>query len=155
MQSYKLDTIDRQIIMLLQGDARLKTKEVAHQVGLTVTPTYDRIKRLEKDGYIAKYVALVDKQKVGKTLVAFCNVSLERHSKPLLINFEAEIKKVPEVIECYHIAGGFDYLLKMVVEDMNSYQLFLTNKLAAIENVATVQSSFVMTEVKHETAIPI
>ena len=155
MQSYKLDAIDRQIIMLLQADARLKTKEVAHQVGLTVTPTYERIKRLEKEGFIAKYVALVDKQKVGKSLIAFCNVSLERHSKPLLKNFEAEINKVPEVIECYHIAGNYDYLLKMVVSDMNSYQQFITNKLAAIENVATVQSSFVMTEVKNDTSIPV
>ncbi len=155
MQPHKLDTIDHQIIMLLQSDARLKTKEIAHQVGLTVTPTYDRIKRLEREGVITQYVALVDKQKVGKTLVAFCNVSLERHSKPLLINFEAEIIKVPEVIECYHIAGGYDYLLKMVVSDMISYQQFITNKLAAIENVATVQSSFVMTEIKNSTAIPI
>lgn len=155
MQSYKLDAIDRQIIMLLQSDARLKTKEVAHQVGLTVTPTYDRIKRLEKDRYIDKYVALVNKQKVGKTLVAFCNVSLEKHSKPYLDNFESEIIKIPEVIECYHIAGGFDYLLKLVISDMTNYQQFITNKLATIENVATVQSSFVMTEVKNSTVIPV
>jgi len=155
MQSYKLDAIDRQIIMLLQPDARLKTKEIAHQVGLTVTPTYDHIKRLEKDGYIDKYVALVNKHKVCKTLVAFCNVSLEKHSKPYLDNFESEIIKVPEVIECYHIAGGFDYLLKLVVSDMTSYQQFLTNKLAVIENVANVQSSFVMTEIKSGTIIPV
>lgn len=155
MQSYKLDEIDRKIIMLLQGDARLKTKEVAYQIGLTVTPTYDRIKRLEKEGFISKYVALVDKQKIGKTLVAFCNVSLVKHSRPLLQNFEVEISKIPEVIECYHIAGGYDYLLKIVIVDMTNYQQFVTNKLAAIDNVSTVQSSFVMTEVKNSTLIPV
>jgi len=155
MQSYKLDEIDRQIVMILQQDAQLKTKEIAQQVGLTVTPTYDRIKRLERDGYISQYVALVDKQKVGKTLVVFCNVSLERHSKPLLVNFEAVIKQVPEVIECHHIAGGYDYLMKVVVKDMPTYQDFITNKLATFDNVANVQSSFVMTEVKNETAIPL
>ena len=92
------------------------------------------------------------KEKIGKSLIAFCSVSLQLHSKPLLNKFEEAITKIDEVMECFHVAGTYDYLLKIVVTDMNQYQDVITNKLAVIENIGQVQSSFVMTEIKNETA---
>lgn len=147
-----LDKTDRRILEVLQKNARLNTKEIAHRIGLSVTPTYERLKKIEKMGVIRNYVTLLDPDKIGKTLVAFCNVSLQLHSQLLLKKFESAIHPMEEVMECYHVAGTFDYLLKVVVDDMRSYQYFLTNKLAVIENIAQVHSSFVMTEIKHTTA---
>ncbi|MBK7182207.1 MAG: Lrp/AsnC family transcriptional regulator [Bacteroidetes bacterium] len=149
----KLDKLDKQILKLLQKDCSLNTKQIADKVGLTITPTYERIKRMEKTGVIQNYVALLNKEKVGKSLMIFCNVSLQLHSKPLLKRFEQTVVKFDEVMECYHTAGTFDYLLKVVATDMNNYQDFITNKLAALENISHVQSSFVMTEVKYKTEI--
>nr|WP_295870255.1 Lrp/AsnC family transcriptional regulator [uncultured Chitinophaga sp.] len=147
-----LDKTDRRILEVLQENARLNTKEIAHRIGLSVTPTYERLKKIEKMGVIRNYVTLLHPEKIGKTLVAFCSVTLQLHSQPLLKKFEAAISRMEEVMECYHVAGTFDYMLKVVVDDMRSYQQFLTNKLAAIENIAQVHSSFVMTEIKHTTA---
>ncbi|MBN8695559.1 MAG: Lrp/AsnC family transcriptional regulator [Bacteroidetes bacterium] len=149
----KLDKLDKQILKLLQKDCTLNTKEIADKVGLSITPTYERIKRMERKGVIEHYVALLNKTKIGKGLVVYCNVSLQLHSKPLLKRFEQTVVKFDEVMECYHTAGTFDYLLKIVATDMNNYQDFITNKLAALENISHVQSSFVMTEVKHKTEI--
>lgn len=146
------DKMDQRILNALQQNARLNTKEIAHKVGLTITPTYERLKKIEKTGVIKNYVTLLDREKIGKSLAAFCNVTLQVHSLPLLKNFEAAMSKLDEVMECYHVAGTYDYLLKVVVKDMNKYQDFLTNKLASIENIANVNSLFVMTEIKHNTA---
>jgi Lrp/AsnC family leucine-responsive transcriptional regulator len=148
----KLDNTDKKILESLQTDCTLNTKEVAAKVGLSVTATYERIKRMEKTGMIDGYVALINKDKIGKSLVAFCSVSLQLHSKPLLNKFEKAILDLSEVMECFHTAGTSDYLLKIVVDDMKHYQDVITNKLAVIENIAQVHSSFVMTEVKYETA---
>lgn len=148
----KLDKLDKHILRLLQQDGTLNTKEIADEIGLTVTPTFERIKRMEKRGIIKAYVAMLDKEKLGKTIVVLCTVTLQVHSKSLLKKFEQAMQKLDEVMECYHTAGTFDYLLKVVSDNMSSYQDFLTNKLAATENIAHVHSSFVMTEVKHKTA---
>ncbi len=148
----KFDIIDKKILFSLQSDCRLNTKEIAAKVDLSVTATYERIKRLEKAEIIKGYVAIVNKEKIGKSLIAFCSVSLQLHSKPLLNKFEEAITKIDEVMECFHVAGTYDYLLKIVVTDMNQYQDVITNKLAVIENIGQVQSSFVMTEIKNETA---
>ncbi len=150
----KLDKFDIGILRLLQQDAKLTTKEIAAQLGLTNTPVYERIKRLERKGYIKKYVALLDKHKIDRSLTAFCNVSLKVHSKIFLDRFEKEILELEEVMECYHIAGLYDYLLKVVVKDMEQYRNFITQKLAVFENIGNVQSSFVMTTIKHSTAYP-
>jgi DNA-binding Lrp family transcriptional regulator len=149
----KIDKLDKKILNILQKDCSLNTKEIAEVVGLSTTPVYERIKKMENKGVIKSYVALVDNNKVGKTLVAYCNVSLQLHSTPLLKKFELAMSKFPEIIECYHIAGSFDYLLKIIVDDMNHYQDFIKNGLASLDNIAHAQSSFVMTEVKHSTAI--
>jgi DNA-binding Lrp family transcriptional regulator len=148
-----LDPIDLRILDLLQEDAKLTNKEIAAQLGMSTTPVYERIKKLEEKGYIRQYVALVDRKKLGLPLVAFCNVSLKEHSNKYLRIFEREVLSLHEVVECYHIAGAFDYLMKVLAEDMSTYQDFIVNKLAKLENIGNVQSSFVMTEVKYSTKI--
>jgi len=150
-----IDGQDLQILRLLQTDATLTHKEIAGQLGLTITPVYERVRRLERDGFIRKYVALVSPAKVGLGLTAFCNVSLVQHSTPLLKLFEQKVLSLHEVITCYHIAGQFDYLLQIIVPDMEAYQRFIVDKLAALDNIRQVQSSFVMTEVKYSTELPL
>ena len=147
----KLDATDRKLLMLLQEDAKLTTKQLAHHLGLTVTPVFERIKRLEKQGVIERYVAMLNKEKIGRKLIAFCNVSIKEHSREYIHHFETQITKFPEVMECYHIAGMYDYMLKITTENMDSYHDFIYNKLATIDNIGNVRSSFVMNELKNST----
>ena len=146
-----LDEIDKKILVHLQTNSKSNVKEIALKIGLTQTPTYERIKRLEKIGVIQKYVAILDKEKIGYTVEVFCQVSLLVHSKDLINRFEKAVHKMDEVIECFHVAGNYDYLLKVVVRDMKKYQLFLKNKLSVLDSVANVQSTFVMTSTKPHT----
>lgn len=145
---YIPDQIDRQIIELLQENGKLGSKEIAAVIGLTVTPTYERIKRLEKRGVIKGYVAVVDKRKQGLSLTVLCNVQLKSHASEYLEEFEERIIGLPEVYTCFHIAGNFDYLLKIHIKDMDEYAVFVKEKLAKIPHIATVQSSFVMRTMK-------
>lgn len=147
---YQLDKIDEQILELLKYNAKLGSKEIASKVGLSVTPTYERIRRLEKRGFIKGYVAILDKRKQGKSLRVLCNVQLKSHAAEFLDAFEAEVIKLDEINSCYHIAGNFDYLLMIEVRDMDQYAQFLKEKLASIPHIATVQSSFVMRALKEE-----
>jgi Lrp/AsnC family transcriptional regulator, leucine-responsive regulatory protein len=145
-----MDRTDYQILDLLQSDARLTNKEIADKLGKSVTPIYERIKRLEREGYIRKYIAVLDRHKINRSLMAFTNVQLKEHSHDMLQSFEKAIVKLDEVMECFHMTGMYDYLLRIVVKDMNAYQDFIVNKLARLPNIGTVQSSFVMTEIKDE-----
>lgn len=149
---YEWDDTDKRILRLLQANAKLSTKEIADKIGLTITPTYERMRKIEKSGIIKNTVALLDRNQLDKKTIAFCNVSLQVHSLKAIEGFEKAVKKISEVMECYHITGNYDYLLKVAVTDMNQYQKFLTGKLAVIEHVAQVHSNFVMTDVKFTTA---
>ncbi|MEZ4885383.1 MAG: Lrp/AsnC family transcriptional regulator [Chitinophagales bacterium] len=153
--SYQIDPTDKRILELLQKNGKIKIKEIAHALKMTNTPIFDRIKRLEKEGYIEGYSTILAKEKLGFKLVAFCSVTLEKHHKEYLTQFVEDIQDIPEVIECYHIAGMFDYLLKIYSKDMIDYQHFITQKLAALPNIGRVQSSFVMTEIKNNTTLPL
>jgi len=150
-----IDSTDKLILALLQNDGKITFKEIASQLNLTTTPVYERIKRLEREGYIKSYKAILDRKKIGLNLLVFCNISLKEHQASYLSQFEKDIKKFNEVIACYHIAGMYDYLIKISVEDMDVYQYFIANKLANIKNIARVQSSFVMTEVKSAIDLPL
>ena len=150
-----LDTVDQQILMLLKKNTKMNIKEIALKVGLTATPTYDRIKRLEKKGIIKRYIVELNKEKLGLELTVFCQVTLQVHSKNLITQFENAVNKMPEVLGCYHVAGNFDYLLKIITPNIKSYQLFLKNKLSVLESVANVQSNFVMSAVKDNTTLNI
>lgn len=145
---YKLDSIDEQIIQLLTVNAKLGNKEIAAKIGLTVTPTYERIKRLERIGLIQGYTLRLNKRMIGKGLKVQCSVSLKEHHLDLLQAFEDKIVHFSEVSECYHIAGDYDYILVIEVRDMDEYQHFLKEKLASIPSISNVQSSFVMSTVK-------
>jgi len=150
--SVKLDETDLVLLRLLQQDAKMKHKELAAELGLTITPIYERIKRLEKSGVIKQYATLLNPEKIGKELISFSMVILEKHSQAYLKEFETAAMKIDEVMECYHLAGQYDYLLKVVVKDMNSYQKFIVDKLSAIDNVGQVQSSFALSTLKSTTA---
>ncbi len=143
-----LDLTDKKILNLLQQNSKANIKEIALKIGLTQTPTYERIKRLEKAGVIKNYIAVLDKEKVGYTIEVFCQVTLLVHSKDMITRFENAINKIDEVMECFHVAGNYDYLLKIIVKDMNSYQAFLKNKLSVLNSVGNVQSTFVMSSTK-------
>lgn len=147
-----LDPTDKRILNLLQKDAHLSIKEIADAVGLSVSPTYERIKGMEKKGIIVKYVALLDKAKVDRELVAICNVRLKEHTQTALTKFEKSIVKFDEVMEVQCLSGAIDYSIKVATKDMKSYQEFVMDKLSSLENVANVQSSFVLKEIKFETA---
>lgn len=150
-----MDKVDKNILNLLQKNARITNKELAQEMGLSTTPVFERVKKLEKSGVIKNYVALVDNQKVNKELVAFISIKLDKHSKGNLLNFQNSINRLPEVMECFHIAGNVDYILKVAVANMQDYQRFMTERLSAIENINSLESSFVMEEVKRETAYSI
>lgn len=143
-----MDNVDIAILEILQENSKLGMKEIASQVGLTVTPTYERIKRLEKTGVIQGYGIRLDKKKVGKGLQVFCLVSLKEHNLNLLEVFEKKIASLDEVATCHHIAGDYDYAMFIEVGDMDEYQTFLKQKLASIPSISNVQSSFVMSEIK-------
>jgi len=148
-----LDKTDLMILKYLQEDCNINTKDLASKLFLTVTPVYERIKRLERDGYITKYVALLDKKKMNRGMTVFCNVRLKEHAKNVGSNFVKDIVALPEIIECYNIAGDYDFMLKILVQDMASYQDFVMNKLSTIENIGNTNSIFVMGEIKHSTAL--
>lgn len=149
----KLDATDKKLLSFLQADCKKTTKEYANQLNLSVTAVYERIKRLEKSKVITKYVALVDKQRVNKAFVVLCHVKLAQHIKDFVVQFEREVLQLNEVAECYHISGDYDYILKIHVTDMEAYREFMVNKLTAIKHIGSTQSSFIINEVTHTTAI--
>ncbi|MBL7774713.1 MAG: Lrp/AsnC family transcriptional regulator [Saprospiraceae bacterium] len=154
-KSNPLDSTDRAILQLLQENAFLTTKEIAAQTNLSATPVYERIKRLEREGYIRQYTALLDRRRIGLPLLVFCDVLLKEHNRDFLLRFEASVVGLPEVLECHHVTGEYDYLLKIAVADMDAYQYFIKEKLAVLEHIGRVQSHFVMTEVKQSTVLPV
>jgi len=146
--AYNLDSIDLAILKLLQENARITVKEISENVHLSTTPVHERIKRMEESGVIKQYATLVDHTKVKKGLMVICYVSLKQHSKNAGDKFIRTINELNEVIECYNISGEFDFMLKVVAEDMNAYYNFHVNELSQIENIGNVQSVFVMGIIK-------
>lgn len=150
-----LDDIDMQILKTLQKNAKLTTKELADAVHLTPTPVFERQKRLEKRGYIKKYVAILDPEKLNQGLLVFCKVKLTQINHEIADAFVRRIQRIPEVTECYNTSGSYDYLLKVRAKDMKQYQEFVLTKLGDIENVGAIESTFVMSEVKQNYGINI
>ena len=149
-----LDAVDTEILRLLQEDAHATTKELAQKLHLTTTPIHERIKRLEKDGYIKKYMAVLDKEKLGMGLIVFCNISLKQHTSEIGHQFVKEIMSLDEVVECYNISGDYDFLLKVLVKDMPGYQQFVMNRLGSLKSIGSVKSIFVMGEIKQTLGVP-
>lgn len=153
MSQMKLDAIDYKILETLQVDAKQTNKELSSKLNLSVTAVYERVKKLEKEQVIKQYVALVNKEKVNQAFVAFCHVKLVKHSHEYVIQFEKDVAKLEEVIECYHISGDYDYILKVHVKDMTSFRIFMVNKLTTIDHIGSTHSMFMINEVKHTTAL--
>lgn len=151
----KLDKVDLQILRTLQENARLTTKELAAQVSLSSTPVFERLKRLEREGYIKKYIAVLDADKLNQGFVVFCNVKLRRMNKDIAMEFTRIIQNIPEVTECYNISGSYDYLLKIHAPNMKYYQEFIINVLGTIDSLGSLESMFVMDEVKHDYGLHI
>ncbi len=146
--SITLDAKDLSILALLQQNARMTVKEIAEKIHLSTTPVHERIKRMEASAVIKQYATLVDHTKVKKGLMVICYVSLKEHNKPAGVKFIKAIQSMQEVVECYNISGEFDFMLKVLCEDMNAYYDFHVNKLSNIENMGHVQSVFVIGIIK-------
>ncbi|WP_296120906.1 Lrp/AsnC family transcriptional regulator [uncultured Bacteroides sp.] len=153
--SGKLDQVDMQILRTLQENARLTVKELASKVSLSSTPVFERLKRLEGSGYIRKYMAVLDAEKLNRGFVVFCSVKLRRMNRDIAAEFARIVQDIPEVTECYNISGSFDYLLKIHAPDMKHYQEFILNVLGTIDSLGSIESMFVMDEVKQVYGIHI
>ena len=151
----KLDETDLKILRTLQKNAKLTTKELADAVHLTPTPVFERQKRLERQGYIKKYVAILDPDKLNQSLQVFCKVKLKQIDHEIADAFTRRIMRIPEVTECYNTSGNYDYLLKVRAADMKQYQEFVLNKLGEIESLASIESTFVMSEIKQTYGVHI
>jgi Lrp/AsnC family leucine-responsive transcriptional regulator len=150
-----LDETDLNIFRTLQENSNLTTKELAERVHLSSTPVFERLKRLQSDGYIKRYIAILDAEKLHFGFMVFCQVKLKQVNKQIAGDFTEAVNAMPEVVECYNTSGEFDYLLKIHVADMTVYRNFVLERLGTIDCVASLQSIFVMDEVKHTYGFPI
>ncbi|MBE7691813.1 Lrp/AsnC family transcriptional regulator [Tenacibaculum finnmarkense] len=149
----KLDTIDKKLLVLLQKDSKQNTKQLSLHLGLSVTAVYERIKKLEREGVITQYVALLNKNKIEKDFLVFCHIKLEKHTKEYILVFEREINKLQEVTECFHVSGDYDYILKIYVKDMDEYREFMVHKLTALKHIGSTHSTFTIGQVKNSNTI--
>jgi Lrp/AsnC family leucine-responsive transcriptional regulator len=150
-----LDETDLQILALLQKDASLTNKEISFQLHKSVAAVHERTRRLKQNGVIKRVVAILDRKKINKSLIAFSHVLLNDHTATTLNQFEEQVAKFPEVMECFQMTGTFDFILRIATSDMDAYHNFYRNKLATLPNISTVQSFFVLSETKSDTAYPL
>ncbi|MFA5244768.1 MAG: Lrp/AsnC family transcriptional regulator [Pedobacter sp.] len=144
-----LDDTDIQLLKLLGEDSKLTIKELAGRVNLSASPVFERVKRLEMSGYIKKYIALIDAEKLNYGLIVFCNIRLKHHDKNIGHEFVTDVMQLREVVECYNISGDYDFLLKVYAKDMKHYQDFVFNKLGSVKSIGSTHSTFVMCENKN------
>ena len=150
-----LDKTDRRILEILQDDGAITNSELAHRVGLTPAPTLERVRKLEREGYVRKYVALVDQGKLGRPVTAFVSVIMRSHNQKSSDEFRKAVEKLPEVLECHHIAGEEDFLLKVVSASPLDYEHFVLGRLTKITGIEKVKTTFVLSSPKLETKIPV
>lgn len=151
----RLDDIDLKILRALQRNANVTTKELAAEVNLSTSPVYERQRRLEREGYIEKYVAVVNPKKTGNSMTVYCNVCLKQHGKTIGQEFKTAISGIDEIVECYSTSGEYDFMMKIYVRDMEHYQSFVLDTLGVIECIGSLHSVFVLGEVKNSHALPI
>lgn len=151
----QLDQLDKKILQKLQTNSKITNKELSNSLNLSVTAIFERIKRLERNKVISGYVAILHPEKVDKSFRVFCQIKLIQHTKSNVMKFEAEVVKLPEVLECYHVSGEYDYILKVLVKDMEAYREFMLTKLTTLEHIGSTQSTFSINQVKSTTALPI
>lgn len=151
--SNEVDEIDKKILRILQHNSNITTKILASKVNLSPSPVFERVRKLEKLGYIKKYIAILDADLLDKGLIVFCSVTLKEHTKHIGNKFVKDIQQLQEVTECYNISGDYDFLLKIRVSDMKDYQDFVLNRLGIIENIGSAHSTFVIGEIKNTHSI--
>mgnify|MGYP006076748181 FL=1 len=151
--SLNIDETDRQILEILQENAMATAKEMAYDLSLTTTPIYERIKKLQKTGIIKQYVALLDADMLGKSILVFMNITIKDHHSEKRNEFVKEMKKLKTVIEFYHTSGSFDFLVKVRFSDIRSFKNFLVNEVASIQNISDIESQIVLEEIKYSTKI--
>ena len=154
MPEAKIDTIDRKILALLQQDAHMTMEKLSEAVGLSPSPCARRVRNLEASGVIKRYVAVVDQDKAGLPVSVFASIRLERQREDELDRFAKAIARWPEIVECYLMTGQRDYLLRIVVKDLPAYEAFLKRTLTRLDGVASIESSFALSQVKHAQALP-
>ena len=150
-----LDPTDRKILALLQENAHLTIQEIGQRINLSKTPVHERIRRLERNGIIDRYVAILDKKKLGNLLMVYCQVTLDKQTRDTFADFDATVRDLPPVLECSRVSGTFDYLLKIVSRDMETYNRFYQEQLSVIPGTLHISSFFVMAEVKNSTIVPV
>lgn len=146
---HNLDETDLKLLRILGENSNLTTKELSQRVNLSTTPVFERVKRLENEGFIKKYIALIDAEKLNKGFIVFCNIKLKQHERFINNKFVEDILQIDEVVECYNVSGDYDFLLKVYANDMRHYQDFVFNKLAMLDSIGSTHSSFVMREIKN------
>ena len=147
-----LDQLDKKLLFLLQTDTKKTTKELSLKLNLSVTAVYERIKKMEREGIISNYVAILNRNKIDKSFVVFCHIKLVQHSREFLTKFESEVVQLDEVLECFHVSGDYDYILKILVKDMEEYREFMVTKLTTLQHIGSTHSTFMIGEVKNTTA---
>ena len=150
-----LDETDRKILRILQRNSDLTVKELAAKLHLSTSPTFERQKRLERDGYIERYMAVVNPHKVGNGIMVLCNIRLKQHSQELIQEFMNVVQNLEEITECYNTSGDYDFLIKVYTRDMKSYQQFMLNTLGTINCIGSLHSSFIIDETKNTHGVPI
>ncbi|WP_024770670.1 MULTISPECIES: Lrp/AsnC family transcriptional regulator [Aquimarina] len=145
----QLDHTDITILRILQEDSKKTAKEIAKILNITASPVYERIRRLEKQGFIKKYVAILDKKLIDRAITTICQVSMRYHNEAFIEKFEKQIQNLQEVQECYHMAGQVDFVLKIHTKSLEEYHDFVKTKLSKIENIGVLNSTFVLKEIKH------
>ncbi|MBC7586251.1 Lrp/AsnC family transcriptional regulator [Tardiphaga sp. vice352] len=150
-----LDAIDRKILGVLQADGRTTMQDLAEQVGLSVSPCHRRVKLLEQRGVISRYMALVDQKSLGLHVSVFISIKLVRQKEEDLERFARAISGWEEVLECYLMTGNRDYLLRVVAADLASYETFLKTRLTRLDGIASIESSFALSQVKYTIALPV
>ena len=156
MEKYEdLDNIDITILRALQKNSRLTTKELAAKIHLSTSPAFERQKRLEREGYIKGYMAVVDTEKVGNGILVLCNIRLKQHTEDLIQQFMDAVKNIDEITECFNTSGDYDFLIKVYAKDMKDYQQFMQHTLGRIECVGSLHSVFVIDETKNTHGVTI
>lgn len=155
MEGLKIDETDIKILREMQENCRLTVKELASRVNLSATPVYERLKRLEKEGFIEGYGARLNAGKLDRGFVVYCFVKLQSMNSAFALDFTNSVMKLAEVAECYNISGKFDYLLKIYASSMKQYQTFILNSLGVLDNISSIESTFVMDEIKSTGRVPL
>lgn len=155
MANITLDETDLRILKCLQDDAKMTVKQIASKVNLSSTPVFERIKRLESEGFIKKYTVVLDQEKMGRGFLVFCSVKLKQMNRDIANDFVSVIRNIPEVTACYNVAGEFDYILTIYAPDMKYYNDFVINVLGTIESIGSILSTFVMKEIKQGYGISV